>query len=327
VLPASLNGAALLEACPGLKVLVTSRSPLQLQWEQIQLISPLPLPDLEHLPPVDDLAAIPSVALFLHRARTRLSTFELTDENAGTISDLCVRLDGLPLALELAAARLNVLPLTAILERVRNRLQVLHWEGQDLPERHRSLHAAIEWSYALLSDAEQRLFSSCGVFAGRITPNAMDVVVGGADAAEMFEGMASLAEKNLILPSEAGGAPAPAFTLLETMREYARERLEESGELDSAGLAHASYFLALAERTESEPLTGQQHPWPLSLESEHDNLRAAMRWLLDHEKGRWRFGWPPRSAASGGFVGITRKDGDGSRRVCRQLRMRIVRSA
>jgi predicted ATPase len=148
VLPAGLNIAAHLGMCPGLKVLVTSRSPLQLQSERIQTIPPLPLPDLEHLPPLDDLAAIPSVALFLERAHARQATFELTEENAEIVSELCVRLDGLPLALELAAARLNVLSPAAILDRVRNRLQVLRWEAQDLPDRHRSLHAAIEWSYA-----------------------------------------------------------------------------------------------------------------------------------------------------------------------------------
>jgi len=308
LLPASLDVAALLGTCPGLKVLVTSRSPLQLQWEQIQVISPLPLPNLDHLPLLDDLAAIPSVAVFLQRARPRHSTFELTEENAGTISDLCVRLDGLPLALELAAARLNVLPPTAILERVRNRLQVLHWEAQDLPGRHRSLHAAIEWSYTLLSDAEQRLFRSCGVFVSRITPDAMDVVVGKGDAAQTLEDLASLAEKNLILPNEVDGVPAPAFTVLETMREYARGRLEESGELESAGRAHAMYFLGFAEWADSESRTDHQHPWALCLESEHDNLRAALRWLLDRGEGipalrlataLGRFWWVRRNHAEG----------------------------
>jgi non-specific serine/threonine protein kinase len=285
VLPASLGVAAQLGTCPGLKVLVTSRSPLQLQWEQIQVISPLLLPDLDHLPSLDDLAAIPSVALFLERARARQSAIELTEENSRIISELCVRLDGLPLALELAAARLNVLPPAAILDRVRSRLQVLRWEAQDLPDRHRSLHAAIDWSHALLSDAEQRLLRSCGVFVGRIAVEPMDVVVGSGDTAETLELMASLAEKSLILPDGTNGVPAPAFTVLATMSEYARERLEESGEYESAGRAHALYFLGFAERADSESQTRHQHSWPLNLESEHDNLRAALRWLLDHGEG------------------------------------------
>jgi predicted ATPase len=285
VLPAGLSVAAQLDTCPGLKILVTSRFPLQLKWEQIQVIAPLPLPDLDHLPPVEDLASVPSVALFLERAHARQATFELTEENAETISELCVRLDGLPLALELAAARLNVLPAAAILDRVRNRLQVLHWEAQDLPARHRNLHSAIEWSYTLLSDSEQRLLRACGVFTGRVAVEPIDVVVGNDDATETFETMASLAEKSLILPDRTDGAPTPAFTLLATISEFARERLEENGEYESVGRAHALHFLGFAERADSKSRADNHYPWSLSLEPEHDNLRAALRWLLDHGEG------------------------------------------
>jgi predicted ATPase/DNA-binding CsgD family transcriptional regulator len=284
LMPASLSLPPLLHTCPGLKLLVTSRSPLQLQLEQIHVVRPLQLPDLEHLPPLDELIAIPSMALFLQRARARGAAFDLTEENALTIAELCVRLDGLPLALELAAARLNALPPAAILERLRDRLEVLHSDTQDLPDRHRSLVAAVQWSYALLNDAEQRLFRFCGAFGGRIGIDAMNAVLGSEDYASTLEGMASLAEKSLIIPDEAANVTDPGFLMLETMRECARELLEKSGEYEAARRAHAHCFMVLVERVSSE-LTASAHPWLLRLEAEIDNLRSALRWLLDHGEG------------------------------------------
>lgn len=282
VLSAAANVADLLVACPTVRFLVTSRSPLQLQWEQILRVEPLPVPDLDNLPGPAELAEIPSVSLFLERARARQATFTLNGENARMAAELCRRLDGLPLAIELAAARLNVLPLSAILLRLEDRLQVLHWEAHDLPDRHRSLHTAIDWSYQLLSEDEQRLFRHLGVFVGQVSLDAISAVVNSPDKHLTLEWMASLAEKSLVLPGQSGPDPGElSFGILETIREYAREQLEERGELEAAQSRHAHYHLELAERANPQLTGRQQHSWFSRLEHRHDNLRAALRWLLD----------------------------------------------
>jgi predicted ATPase/DNA-binding CsgD family transcriptional regulator/transcriptional regulator with XRE-family HTH domain len=303
VLAAAASLAELLAACPGLTLLVTSRVPLQLRWEQTLRVAPLPVPDLSAapLPSLDALLAVPSVELFVERARARRANFVLTEREAPLVAQLVVQLDGLPLALELAAARLDVLPLSTLARRLDDRLQLLATEAPDRPERQRSLEAAIGWSYDLLSVPEQRVFRCLGVFAGRVTADAIAAVVGAAeeeapaagDARDTLKRLVSLAEKSLLLPARSDEQEAdaeagtdeeheePAFSMLETVREYAQERLAAVGELATASRAHARYFLTLAERADAQLRGRHQRLWFFWLDREQDNLRAALRWLLD----------------------------------------------
>ncbi|HEX6655691.1 MAG TPA: LuxR C-terminal-related transcriptional regulator [Candidatus Limnocylindria bacterium] len=308
VLPAAaLPLSDLLAACPGLALLVTSRVPLQLRWERTLRVAPLPVPDLSAAlpPPLDTLLAVPAVELFVGRARARRADFVLGAREAPLVAQLVAQLDGLPLALELAAARLDVLPLAILTRRLDDRLQLLASEAPDRPERQRSLEAAIGWSYDLLSGPEQRVFRCLGVFVGRVTVDAISSVVGAVAASEearapgagaardTLKRLVSLAEKSLLLPArsdEEDGSAAeddedsePAFGMLETVREYARERLAAAGELAAASRAHAHYFLALAERAAARLRGPDQRAWFFRLEREHDNLRAALRWLLDQD--------------------------------------------
>jgi predicted ATPase/DNA-binding CsgD family transcriptional regulator/DNA-binding XRE family transcriptional regulator len=301
VLPAAaLPLSDLLAACPGLALLVTSRVPLQLRWERTLRVAPLPVPDLSAaaLPALDALLAVPAVELFVGRARARRADFVLGEREAPLVAQLVVQLDGLPLALELAAACLDVLPLWTLAHRLDDRLQLLGSEAPDRPERQRSLEAAIGWSYDLLSEPEQRVFRCLGVFVGRVTSEAIAAVVGAVAAPEeppvagttrtILKRLVALAEKSLLLPArsdqeEAGAAEEPAFGMLETVREYARERLEAAGELVAASRAHARSFLTLAERAAAQLRGPDQRAWFFRLEREHDNLRAALRWLLDRD--------------------------------------------
>jgi predicted ATPase/DNA-binding CsgD family transcriptional regulator/transcriptional regulator with XRE-family HTH domain len=336
VLPAAASLTELLAACPSLALLVTSRVPLQLRWERVLRVPPLPVPDLAApLPPLAALGAIPSVALFVQRAQARQSDFLLTEQLAPAVARVVSQLDGLPLALELAAVRTATLPLPVIANRLDDRLRLLQWGAGDLPERQQSLEAAVGWSYDLLSEAEQRLFRPLGVFVGRVALDAIAAVshvveavksqAGDGEAQEVQESgrvlphLLSLAEKSLVLPlstqpeesgwlplgqpgqQERDGGPAeveepneededpePAFGMLETVREYAQERLAAAGELEAASYAHAHYFLALAERVAPLLHGSSQRSWYLRLEHVHDNLRAALRWLLDQDESSER---------------------------------------
>ncbi|HEX9057232.1 MAG TPA: LuxR C-terminal-related transcriptional regulator [Ktedonobacterales bacterium] len=322
VLSAATDLADLLTPSPDLKLVVTSRVPLQLRFEHILKLAPLPVPRLAALPSLDELLHVPAVAFFVARARARQADFAVAERQARMVAELVVHLDGLPLALELAAAHLDTLPLASVLARLGNRMHLLHWEAADVPARQRSLEAAVGWSYDLLNEDEQRLFRAMGVFAG---PVSLDAITGVAramatragqaaskglemeepsegDAAQTLERLVSLCEHSLILPLqsvdlgwESGGQQLtedepdavadadPAFGMLETMREYAQERLVEEGELEAARWAHAHAFLALAERARPQLRGRGQCRWLFRLEREHDNLRAALRWLLDRE--------------------------------------------
>lgn len=285
VLPAAGDIARLLAFLPALRITVTSRVPLHLRWEQTLRIVPLAVPDRDSTLPLEELVQIPSVALLVERARAQRADFIVTAQLAPLLVQLVRRLDGLPLAIELAAANLNVLPLGTIARRLDQRLQTLHWDAHDLPARQRSLHAAIGWSYDLLPPSEQRLFRQLGVFVGQASLGALEAVMGEGDEEQTLDGMISLVEKSLALPGQpADDDPEPTFRMLETVRQYACEQLEASGELESAGRMHAQYFVELGERADPQLRRGDQQAWYLRLESEHDNLRAALRWLLDHQE-------------------------------------------
>jgi predicted ATPase/DNA-binding CsgD family transcriptional regulator len=281
--------ADLLADCPSVTLLVTSRETLRLRWEQTYRVQPLDLPDPDNLPPVEDLARVPAVALFLDRARAIDREFVLGGENARAVAELCAHLDGLPLAIELAAARTSLLSPRMILDRLGQRLSLLRWEARDLPARQQTLRSAIGWSYDLLDEQEQALFRRLGVFTAGFTMDAAQAVTSASGeqgvhqpAPEgVLDGLGSLVDKSLILV-EGRNAQEIRYRLLESVREYALEELEVWGETEPARRAHALHFLDLAERAEPELIRRGQRAWFLRLEQDHDNLRAALRWFSSH---------------------------------------------
>jgi predicted ATPase/class 3 adenylate cyclase len=272
----------LLAACPALKVLATSRIPLGLYGEREYPVPPLSLPDPEQLPSLQRLTQYEAVRLFVERAQDARSDFSVTNENAPAVAEICARLDGLPLAIELAAARIKVLPPRKMLDRLSDRLKLLTKGARDLPERQRTLKATMEWSHALLQEGEKVLFARLSVFAGGRTLEAIEAV---CDAevdlpVDVLDGVESLVDKSLLREEEGSGGE-PRFVMLETVHEYAREKLEESGEAEELSRWHAQYFLALAEDAEPELKGPRQYEWIERLEAEHDNMRAAFSWLLE----------------------------------------------
>ncbi len=275
VVEAAPQVADLLAACPRLKVLSTSRATLRLRWEHEVAVPPLQVPDLRALPSLDDLSLIPSVALFLERAQAVTPDFRLTDHNAAAIAEICVRLDGLPLAIELAAARVKLFSPLEILARLERRFDLLRADTQDRPDRHHTLRAALDWSYQLLPAEEQRLLRLVSVFVGGCTLEAIDQVVGTGSV----EGIASLLDKSLLhhdLTSR-----ETRLAMLETVRTYALEQLVANGELDEVQRRHATYCVGMAETAEPALVGPDQVQWLERLEREHDNLRAALRWCID----------------------------------------------
>jgi predicted ATPase/DNA-binding CsgD family transcriptional regulator len=286
VLSAGTALAELLASTPSLRILVTSRIPLRLRWERVYRISPFAVPDADVVLPLDALLQLPSIALFVERAQAQRADYMPTEEQGSILAQLARQLDGLPLAIELAAAQMSVLPLGVIAARFEHHVRTLRWDAHDLPDRHRSLHGAIDWSYALLTGAEQRVFRHLGVFLGRVALDAIEAVIGRGDEDDTLAGMLSLAEKSLVLPRPVNeDEPEPAFGMLETVREYAQEQLRAHDELDAAREAHALYFLELAERAEKKLYGKEQHPWRVQLEMEIDNLRSALDWLEEREDG------------------------------------------
>ena len=272
----------LLEACPGLKALVTSRAALHVRGEQLYALPVLLLADLTQLPAISALARTPAIALFVERAQEMRPDFTLTAQNARTVAEICVRLDGLALAIELAAARIRLLSPEGLLARLEPRLAVLTDGARDLPPRHQTLHAAIGWSYELLDESEQTLFARLGVFVGDWTLAAAETIcVGGGLAADaILDVLAQLVNKSLVVVEREQGE-GTRYRLLETIRQYARERLSESGEEEGVCARHLDYFTALAEHADLE-LPGPKHAtWLNCLEVERDNLRAALQWSLE----------------------------------------------
>ncbi len=277
----------LLACCPDLKLLVTSRATLHIQGEHEFPVPPLALPDLRRLPEDTSLSQYAAVMLFIQRAQATKPAFRLTTANARTIAEICVRLDGLPLAIELAAARIKLFPPHALLKRLEHRLQVLTSGAQDVPVRQQTLRNTIQWSYDLLSSEEQRLFRRLSVFAGGCTLEAVEAVCITLDgqAEEVLDGVASLLDKSLLQQIEQEDEE-PGLMLLETLREYGLECLVTSGEMETTRQAHAQYYLAFVEQAEPAFWGPQQAVWFERLEREHDNLRAALNWLLERAEVR-----------------------------------------
>ena len=277
----------LLAACPQLKALVTSRETLRVRGEREFVVQPLALPDPSRLPDEVTLAHYGAIALFLERAHMVQPALQLDSSTAPLITEICQRLDGLPLALELAAARLTLLPLPALLERLSHRLAVLTGGPRDLPERQQTLRKTLAWSYDLLSPEEQRLFRLLSVFVGGVTLEAVEAVSGTFEGkgTSVLDGVASLLDKHLLQRAAADGGGS-RFSLLETLREYGLEALAASQELETARQAHATYYLALAEEAEAH-LFVQERGFQ-QLEREYGNLRAVLRWCVEQEGGQRR---------------------------------------
>jgi predicted ATPase len=294
--------AELLAAAPGLVVLVTSRTVLRLSGEHEFPVPPLPVPPADAAPDPADLRRYTSVTLFVERAHAVAPGFELTDANAEAVAEICRRLDGLPLAIELAAARVRLLPPQVLLSRLGQRFSVLTSGARDLPERQRTLKNTLDWSFGLLSAGEQALFAHLGVFAGPFSLPAAEAVGAGSPGegqapGEVLDTLGSLVDSSLVRAEIQGGEPR--FSLLETIRDYALERLV-GGDWVPVHDRHAAYFQALAEPSGAELAGPGQLPWLNRLETKHDNLLATMSWLVDHgplEQAvhlflvTWRFWW------------------------------------
>ncbi len=269
---------SLLASCAKLKILVTSREPLHVRGEFEYFVPPLALPDLGHPLSVEELSKSPAVSLFIQRASAVRAEFALTEENARALAEICVRLDGLPLALELAAARIKLLSPHDILRHLEDRLKILTGGPRDLPQRQQTLRGAIAWSYELLTEAEKSLFRKLSVFVGGCTLEAAEAVClgTGGRGMEVIDGLSSLMDKSLLVRAQ--DDDETRFGMLETIREFALEALTASGEEAEVRRRHGNLFLALAEQAEPELIGPKQGVWLKRLEREHGNIRAALQW-------------------------------------------------
>jgi predicted ATPase/DNA-binding CsgD family transcriptional regulator len=319
LLGAAAEVSVLLADCPRLRVLVTSRAPLGLRWEHEVPVAPLALPPAADSPEPEALAAVPAVALFVRLAEAVRPSFTLTAENAAAVAEICRRLDGLPLAIELAAARLRVLSPAALLVRLERQLELLAARVPDAPARHQTMREAIGWSYDLLTPDEQAAFRRLAVFDGGFDFGAGLWVMGdggtdmppspslthdpspGGDPAQRMTSaepmvaprsgpmvghntldlVASLVEKSLIHQVERGDEAR--FGMLETVRTFGLDRLEADGEVEQVRRRHAEHFLAVAEEADEQLRGPRQAAWLDRLAAEHDNLRAALRWAAEHD--------------------------------------------
>jgi predicted ATPase/class 3 adenylate cyclase len=269
----------LLAGAPRIGVLATSRSPLHVYGEQEYPVPPLDVPDPNHLPGLESLSQFESVALFIERARAAVPGFAITNDNAPAVAEICYRLDGLPLAIELAAARIKLLSPQAMLQRLGQRLAFLAGGARDLPARQQTLRGAIEWSYDLLDEGDRRLFAALSTFVGGADFAAVEAV--GADPEyDVFECLGSLVDKSLVRRGD-GMTGEARFTMLGTIREYALERRDESGRADELRDLHRRWFLDLAERAAAVIMGSDKRTWLDRLEEEHDNLRAALEWSIE----------------------------------------------
>jgi predicted ATPase/DNA-binding CsgD family transcriptional regulator len=312
----------LLDSCPRVCILATSREALGVEGEIRWLVPPLSVPELEPTrPSSEELEAFESVRLFVERARGRDPSFTLGPHNAVAVAEVCRRLEGIPLAIELAAARVGTLSIEQISERLEGSLELLTHGGRTAVSRQQTLRGALRWSYDLLSEPERKAFRRLSVFAGGWNLDASEAVASGEGVAqsEVMESLSGLVEKSLVVAKEAVQG-SMRYRLLEPIRQYALEKLEESGQAEAAKHAHARYFLALSEEAEPELLGPREAQWYERLEEEHDNIRAVLSWSLEgadpesglrlagaiwwfwHRHGHLREGirWLERALARGG---------------------------
>ncbi|HYW86286.1 MAG TPA: NB-ARC domain-containing protein, partial [Chloroflexota bacterium] len=273
----------LLLACPSLKALVTSRAALRVSGEYELPVLPLAVPPpATGLQSVVELGRVPTIQLWCQRVTAIDPSWNLTSENANTVAEICRRVDGLPLAIELAAARMRILSPAVLLNRLSHRLNVLTEGPRDLPARQQTLRAAINWSYELLQPVEQRVFRRMSVFHGGFSLDAV-LAVGDVDhdLGEAVEGVLSaLIDHHLVLRYDAVDGQ-PRMGMLETIREFALEQLAASGELEQIQLAHAEYFATLAEAAEPHLNSGQRPVWLRRFDAEQANIRAALQWAVE----------------------------------------------
>ena len=273
----------LLSGSANLKILVTSLARLQLRFEHEFTLQPLKIPVVENLSP-KELSKFPAIELFVERAKAVKSGFALTEENARAIAEICRRLDGLPLAIELAAVRVKLLSTQAILTRLSNSLKLLTGGARDLPERQQTMRAAIAWSFDLLEEEERKLMNRLAVFAGGFTLEGAGAIATEDEdlSVELLDALASLVDKSLLSQREQADGE-PRFRMLEVVREFALEELEASGEANEIKRRHAEFYAQLSEIAEPELRSANVAQWLEILEQEHDNLRLAMEWGLENE--------------------------------------------
>ena len=284
---------ALLSSCPHVRVVATSREVLGVEGELVWRVGPLPVPEADpdhRLPATGELARYGAVRLFVERARLRSPHFELRSENAQAVAHICRMLEGIPLALELAAARVGVLSVKQISERLDDALMLLRGLSRTNERRHQTLRGTLEWSYGLLSEAERTLFERLSVFAGGWTLEAAEAVgtgegIGKKDVLNLLE---RLTDKSLVIVIETGDEGALRYRLLEPVRQYGRGKLEQGGDTESARRRHALWYLALAEEAEEGLIGSHYLVWLKRLKTEHDNMRVALRWFL--ERGETELG-------------------------------------
>ncbi len=285
--------AELLASCPSIRILATSREPIHIRAERVYLLQPLALPAPQRVWDVATLSRSPAVALFVDRAAAASASFALSAANAPAVAAICRRLDGLPLAIELAAARIRLLSPDALLQRLERRLPLLIGGAQDLPVRQRTMYAAIAWSCDLLADEERVLFRRLAVFVGGFTIEAVEAVVAMLDgtAGRVLGTLTSLVDKSLVSTDDTGGAGR--YAILETVREFGLAELAVTGEAAATERAHAACFLALIEPAERGLVGADQAAWLERLDAERDNLRAALDLLVarGQTEGALRFGW------------------------------------
>jgi predicted ATPase len=288
LLPAASLLADLLAACPRLTVLVTSRAALRLQWEQEYGLSPFLIPDLSHVPDEEALLCSPAIALFAQRAAAVLPEFRVTSANVKAVAEICSILDGLPLAIELAASRVKLLPPHSLLARLTDAgsdrsFHILAGGARDLPERLQTMKSAIAWSYNLLRPQDQAVFRRLAVFAGGCSVEAAESVCELDGDAGVLESLAELINHSLLRTFELPDGET-RLAMLETLRRYALGQLRTSGEEELMQRRHAFYYLRHAERAESGLSTPEQAKWLACFDLEHNNFRATLRWSLARDK-------------------------------------------
>jgi len=313
VIEAGAAIARLVDTAPRLRVLATSRAPFHISGEHEYQVPPLAVPDPGDVADLDVVTRSEAVALFTERAAAIRPGFRITSQNAAAVAQIAARLDGLPLAIELAASRLKVLSPEVLLERLGQRLPLLTGGPRDVPEHQRTLHGTIEWSHDLLDADAQRLFARLGVFSGGWSLDAAEIVCGPGLDLGVLDGLGELTDHSMVRPGEPGDGQ-PRFTMLETIREFAVERLASSGEEDELRRRHAEHFRDLAEEAERHLIRDDRVVWLARMEREHDNLRAALDWAEraeDAETGLrtaaaiWRF-WLQRGHLSEGRARLER---------------------